>query len=278
MTSSATISDLPEQGTLYQRKTPTKSDTLWSQIVSSEQVSLTHNSQPIQSNENNVIVMPSHVWRNGRSPGSVIFDVTGRKSITQEGLIELVHDQYPFCHCILFHKDGPRRLLEINFSPQNNMDTQQACQTGLHFPNENTTVLATSGLETGAIIQCVCLSRLPIFDLSDLLYGLQASLVPYGRVLDVGICREPKFQTFLGTGYTILDIHPTKSGEKYPRMPHNIQWMDTTDGFHTTMSSMPIWCQYCHADGHDHQNCPESPANKRQCWNCNQSGHVRDQC
>ncbi|KAL0085528.1 hypothetical protein J3Q64DRAFT_1640496 [Phycomyces blakesleeanus] len=152
MASSATIPDTPEQGTPHQHKSPIKADTLWSRTVSSERVSLTHNHNPSQNNETNTVIMPSHVWRNGRSPGSVIFDVTSRKSIAQEGLIALVHDQYPSRRCILFDKDGPRRLLEINFSPQDDMDIQRACQTGLHFPDENVTVLATSGLETGAVI------------------------------------------------------------------------------------------------------------------------------
>ncbi|KAL0080418.1 hypothetical protein J3Q64DRAFT_1644369, partial [Phycomyces blakesleeanus] len=178
---------------------------------------------PSQNNETNTVIMPSHVWCNGCSSGSIIFDVTGHKLIAQEGLIALVHGKYPSRSCILFHKNGPHCLFEINFLPQNDMDIQRACQTCLHFPDEKVTLLATSGLETGAVIQCISLSRLPIFDLSDLLYGLQTSLVLYGYILNVGICCEPKFQTFLGTGYAILDTCPTDSGEEYPHMPHNIQ-------------------------------------------------------
>ncbi|KAL0087482.1 hypothetical protein J3Q64DRAFT_1658594, partial [Phycomyces blakesleeanus] len=94
----------------------------------------------------------------------------------------------------------------------------------------------------------------------------------------VEFAASPIFKHFLGTEYAILDTHPTDSWEEYPRMSHNIQWMDTSDGFHTTTSTMPIWCRYCHADNHDRQSCPKRPANKRQCWICDQTGHVRDQC
>ncbi|KAI7870151.1 hypothetical protein BDF14DRAFT_1775096, partial [Spinellus fusiger] len=87
-------------------------------------------------------------------------------------------------------------------------------------------------------------------DIPELLHGMRQSLQPIGHILDVGLCREPKTQSYMGTGYAILDIDP-QQGQDISPLTHLIPWMNTSDGFHAMWNDMPTWCRYCHEYGHD---------------------------
>ncbi|KAI9027103.1 hypothetical protein CLU79DRAFT_673810, partial [Phycomyces nitens] len=130
-------------------------------------------------------------------------------------------------------------------------------------------------------IQKLLLSRLPALDEQELIDGIRGSLAIYGQILDVGLCREPKYNTFLGTGYAILQTSPPKHQEmevSYEPLSHNIQWLNTDDGFRVLTSSLPVWCRYCHEDGHDRSNCPTRPTSQRACWLCHENGHTKANC
>ncbi|KAI7872311.1 hypothetical protein BDF14DRAFT_1701304, partial [Spinellus fusiger] len=80
--------------------------------------------------------------RNGRSPGSVIFDVSSR-SETQLQLLELITAQYPLRRGTIFPKEGPKHLCEVNFHPELQDEISRACDEGLLFEKDNTVILAS---------------------------------------------------------------------------------------------------------------------------------------
>ncbi|KAI9012140.1 hypothetical protein CLU79DRAFT_709383, partial [Phycomyces nitens] len=75
-------------------------------------------------------------------------------------------------------------------------------------------------------IQKLSLSCLPALDEQELIDGIRSSLAIYGQILDVGLCREPKYNTFLGTGYAILQTSnrkPDEMEQAYEPLTHKIQ-------------------------------------------------------
>ncbi|KAG0735862.1 hypothetical protein G6F57_010181 [Rhizopus arrhizus] len=89
----------------------------WPQVVTRKRTSLMnatfenniHNSQQDK-------VIYSKVWRAGRSPGSVILDMTDRSESPVQ-LMALIAKQFPSRIAVATTKEGSRKIAEINFDP-----------------------------------------------------------------------------------------------------------------------------------------------------------------
>ncbi|KAI9023711.1 hypothetical protein CLU79DRAFT_834542 [Phycomyces nitens] len=79
--------------------------------------------------------------------------------------LTLLYKKYPTRRLVSFMREG-------KFDPVDQTTIAHAVQNRLHFPEHSTTI--------------------------------RGSLVIYGQIIDVGIYREPKYNTFLGTGYALL--------------------------------------------------------------------------
>ncbi|KAI9027104.1 hypothetical protein CLU79DRAFT_698208 [Phycomyces nitens] len=97
MASSTTISN--------EKIHPLDSTRLWSRVVKTNRISAVHNDTPSPSNEGETKIIHSRIWRNGRSPWSVIFDVTSIAP-THDKCFELLFKQYPTRRLVSFMKEG----------------------------------------------------------------------------------------------------------------------------------------------------------------------------
>lgn len=159
--------------------------------------------------------------------------------------MKLIKGQFPLRRGLCFAKEGPKSLCEINFPQHLHNEIDRACTDGLRF-EDRTIIIAAPALESSTKLARLNLSRLPFKDEADLLSGLRQSLEHFGRFLDLGICREPNTQTYMGTGYDVLDVTPRAGSAPFLTLSHVLQWADSTDGFHAIWGDMAIRCRYCH--------------------------------
>jgi hypothetical protein len=61
-------------------------------------------------------VIQSKVWRAGRSPGSVLLDMSDRSESPVQ-LMALTEKQFPSRIAVATTKEGSRKIAEINFDP-----------------------------------------------------------------------------------------------------------------------------------------------------------------
>ncbi|KAG1439418.1 hypothetical protein G6F55_013735 [Rhizopus delemar] len=69
----------------------------------------------IHNNQQNKVIH-SKVWRAGRSPGSVLLDMTDRSESPVQ-LMALIAKQFPSRIAVATTKEGSRKIAEINFDP-----------------------------------------------------------------------------------------------------------------------------------------------------------------
>lgn len=248
----------------------------WAQIASRERKSLLHPStQRSEGDDNSIQYVRSHIWKPGRSPGSMFFDVSACH-ITHQDIMVLIKAQYPSRIAVVPFSQGPKKIVEVNFNPSD-ANFSKALKEGIHVASANIQVIPCVAMDSKASesnIKRISLTRLPLLAETELLAGLKSSLEGYGTIIDLGIFREPKTQTYMGTGYAILVRQPDA---KLATLTHTIPWLDSDTGFHATWTEMPPWCRYCHQEGHVVSDCPQS--RRRQiCWNCSELGHKAAMC
>ncbi|KAI7862947.1 hypothetical protein BDF14DRAFT_1734962, partial [Spinellus fusiger] len=66
----------------------------WARVVSNQCESLVQNDKLITNSSTGRKVLKTLIWRNSRSPGSVVFDISNRLE-TQLQLLEMITSQYP---------------------------------------------------------------------------------------------------------------------------------------------------------------------------------------
>lgn len=254
---------------------------LWSRIVDTTKSSLLHEDQVSIDQETGYTIHKSLTYRKGRSSGSVLFDVSIRPE-TQKQFFGIIAKAFPNRWGVAFHMErNKRKVIEVCFLKEE--DRAEALLKGLVFEDNKVRILPTPALEHEANVIRLSLSHLPFVAEDALLEGLRASLVPYGRVLDVGISREKDYQTYIGEGYAVLDTSiPDDADEAFTELSHNIPWEQSlTNGFRATWHNMKPWCSYCHDDSGDHtaRICPQRPGTQKAvCWNCNTRGHFKSEC
>ncbi|CAO3592287.1 unnamed protein product [Absidia cylindrospora] len=247
----------------------------WAQVTSRQRYSLMHlNSNSTESDSNTKQVIRSHVWKPGQSPGSMSLDFS-TCNITHQDVMILIKNQYPSRIAVVPFSQGTRRLVELNFT-LTDPSYKAALNNGLVINDKLTIIpcVALDAKESESNIARLTLRRLPLLPETDLVNGLKLSLAKYGNVLDAGIFRDPKTQTYMGTGYAIIN---RQSISKPLALTHTISWHDSEVGFHATWSEMPPWCRYCHAEGHVVADCSLSRKNQV-CWNCGKDGHRAALC
>ncbi|KAF7728209.1 adenyl-nucleotide exchange factor sse1 [Apophysomyces ossiformis] len=217
----------------------------------------------------------TRAWRTGRSPGSVFFDITMFESQTKD-VLKAIKTQYPNLIGGRTIKHGPQILAEINFDLSDITSRTQSCTAG--FVYKETRILAVEALQCEPDIFRIRLTDLPFLKPDKLKQGIQQSLAPYGRVLDVGISRDADFGLYMGNGYAVLDRRPEENGPPFAEIKHSIQWCDSTDCFYAFWRDMPVHCVFCHELGHIREDCPRRTVNKTICFICGEKGHNQTDC
>ncbi|KAG2220649.1 hypothetical protein INT45_014079 [Circinella minor] len=94
-------------------------------------------------------------------------------------------------------------IFEINLRADD--ERKRVIEQGITFTKE-ITICATPALDKSSQVKKFCLSHLPLLDPEDLEQGLRNTFAPYGRVLDVGINRDPKTKAYMANVFAVLDI------------------------------------------------------------------------
>ncbi|KAG1140783.1 hypothetical protein G6F37_009190 [Rhizopus arrhizus] len=246
-----------------------------SQVVARKRTSLMHRTTEANtgSDSTNKSVQ-SKVWRVGRSPGSVLLDMSSRSESPLQ-LMALIADQYPSRIAVATTKEGNRKIAEINFGTED-PSIDNIVKDGIYFEKDNLYLHPCKVLEPSVRLIRFRLSNLPFLSKDKLLPQLLASLQPYGMIMDLGHLREPVTGTYMGTGYAILSV-PIGDDIFLP-LSHNLPWSNAHDeGFHAVWNDMPTYCRYCHQEGHAVSECPKKRST-RVCWNCHKSGHIAADC
>ncbi|EIE78298.1 hypothetical protein RO3G_03002 [Rhizopus delemar RA 99-880] len=199
------------------------------------------------------MISKTSIWRTGHGSGSVFIDMTGRKESKIE-FLHLVAQQYPSRVGVLTQQVGTLKFAEINFAPDD--DALSEClANGISFADKST-ILPCRALDTHMQVVRLRLSNLPFLNEKDLMKGLEKSLRKYGDILDVGILLEPTTGTYMCTGYAVLNV--TSKTETFEPLTHLIPWDEQREcGFYAVWNQMPVYCRYCHEEGHVVANCPK---------------------
>lgn len=129
---------------------------------------------------------------------SLMFDVTSRPE-SQHELFKIIATQFP-------NRWGePSRIIEIHFLKS--IDKDYAITTGLVFTDTNKRIIPTRALNRESKVVRLHLTDLPFLSEDDILFGLRQSLKRYEHVSDLGISYGRNYNTYVGQGYAVLDIH-----------------------------------------------------------------------
>ncbi|KAG1396151.1 hypothetical protein G6F58_011796 [Rhizopus delemar] len=247
----------------------------WPQVVARQRTSLIHHTTVVNdSHDSATKTVKSKVWRVGRSPGSVLLDMTSRPESPLQ-LMALIAEQYPSRIAVATTKEGNRKIVEINFDPED-PSIDQIVADGIFFEKDNLYLCPCKALDTSVRLIRLRLSNLAFLSEAKLLPQSLSSLQPYGSIMDLGLLREPVTGTYMGTGYAILSV-PIGNDSFLP-LTHHLPWSNALDeGFYAVWNDMPTYCRYCHQEGHAVSECPNKRST-RVCWNCHKTGHIAAEC
>lgn len=234
---------------------------------------------PHQDDESRLSTLQTRVYRSSRTKGAHLLDISNVKDkYTDLQCIILLSQQHPNVHACVPLSDGPRRYLEVYIKPEE--DTNDLINRGLTLPESKLTVIPSASIGENSKIIHLKLSHIPLLPQTDVHAGLEKSLAIFGKILDIGISCFPDTKIFMGTVYAVIDVYQdenTPQDKKFQELSHQINWCEDDDCFHATWSNMPVWCRYCHKDGHTKFDCPLSKA-RIICYSCHEHGHRSFEC
>ncbi|KAI9484750.1 hypothetical protein BDB00DRAFT_732393, partial [Zychaea mexicana] len=214
------------------------------------------------------------IWQVGRSPGSVMLDISPVPGSVDDA-VDILMKIYPINNGILTHREGQRVVAEINL--QTEKERTRAIDKGIEF-TPTITICATPALEKNAKIKKLRLTNLPLLSQEDLERGLRETFRPYGDILDVGINRDPRTKAYMGNGFAVLDIQPHHNQQLLP-LNHHIPWCgDKDDLIYAHFDQMPLHCSRCHEPGHIVEDCPRFRRNQKGCFKCGGKNHYAANC
>jgi hypothetical protein len=148
------------------------------------------------------------------------------------------------------------RVAEINFDIEDPAH-KSILEKGVAFADESI-IIPCRACEQGSLAVHLELSNLPFTTEKNLSDGLCKSLSLYGDVLDVGTLVEATSDTYMCTGYAILD-RSRRSGQFKP-LTHAIPWTGggTKNHFYAVWSDMGNYCPRCHSEDHTLDACPKA--------------------
>lgn len=225
--------------------------------------------------------LKTRIYRSSRSKGAFLIDVSHCKHLydDEQCMIEL-KKQHPKVHACVALNEENVRYLEAYVTSVN--DVNDIMNNGVIFPDAKLKVYPCRAVGEESEIVRLKLSNIPLDkEDPDVLQGLIHSLKIFGQILDIGINKSKATGFFNGTGYAVLDIHQPTEAEntcKFQTLSHKISWReDPNESFHAKWNNMPMWCRYCHKDGHIKLDCKESKA-RILCYVCHEQGHRSFEC
>ncbi|KAG2212517.1 hypothetical protein INT45_003111 [Circinella minor] len=248
----------------------------WARIAQPERVSLVHTHRQHNNMEPDKIYYFSRIWKTGRSPGSVIFDISPCPGVLDDTIATLMKT-FPNNNGIIPHKEGVRVLAEINLNSEE--ERILAIDKGIDFTPE-INIRATRALHKKAKIKKLRLTDLPLLPEQVLTQGLRTTFQPYGEILDIGINRNHTTKAYMGNGFAILDIQE-KEGQPLENLNHPIPWCGNEDDLiYAHFEGMPLFCSRCHQPDHCYEDCPRLHRNQQQkkCFHCGGFDHYNTIC
>lgn len=251
-------------------------------VTATTRVSLLHSHiiPPDVEDEQTLNTLNTRVYKPSRTKGAYLFDITPcKKQYTDLQSMLLLKDQHPNVHACVPLSDGDQRYLEVYVTKEN--DTNDILYQGIIFKELKLQVLPCKAIDDSAKILKLKLTHIPLQTKNEVVAGLQTSLAIFGKILDVGINTEPSTGFFMGTGYAVLDRYQSETispEEKFQDLHHKINWCeDENESFRATWNNMPMWCRYCHKDGHTKFDCKDAKA-RILCYACHEKGHRSFEC
>ncbi|KAG0737445.1 hypothetical protein G6F57_001511 [Rhizopus arrhizus] len=192
------------------------------------------------------------MWRAGRSPGSVLLDMTDRSESPVQ-LMALIAKQFPSRIAVAITKEGSRKIAEIKFDPLDPA-IDHILKDDITFENDAVRLLPCWAIDPAVPLVRLRLSNLPFLKEDILKEQLKMSLETYGSVLDLGILRESYTGTYMGTSYAILSV--PKNDDRFSSLSHHLPWYQSEDeGSYAVWSDMPTNCR---TSGHIAAECTKS--------------------
>ncbi|EIE84390.1 hypothetical protein RO3G_09100 [Rhizopus delemar RA 99-880] len=199
--------------------------------------------------------------------------MTGRKEAKIELLI-LIAQQYLSREGVLTQQVGALKFAEINFYPADKVFNE--CLTNSVKFAENSLIIPCRAMDNHMQVVRLCLSNLPFLGEKALLESLQKSLRKYGDILYVVILLEPTTSTYMCTSFAVLNV--SSKDTQFENLTHLIPWDEQREcGFYAVWNQMPVYCRYCHEEGHVVANCPKRRI-KHTCWTCGAVNHLAAEC
>ncbi|KAI9493627.1 hypothetical protein BDB00DRAFT_733773, partial [Zychaea mexicana] len=194
------------------------------------------------------------VWRVGRSPGSVMLDISPVPGSVDD-VVKILIKKYPLNNGVLTYRERQRVVAEINLRTEEQRSS--AIEQGIEF-TPTITICATPALAKNATIEKLRLIHLPLLSPEDLERGLRETFRPYGDILDVGINRNPRTKAYMGQGFAVLDIQP-RHNQQLHALDHHIPWCgDQEELIYANFDQKPLHCSRCHKPGHAVADCPRA--------------------
>ncbi|KAJ8663557.1 hypothetical protein O0I10_000800 [Lichtheimia ornata] len=185
-------------------------------------------------------------------------------------------------HGVIVHRSRKHVIAEVAFN------SQEACKKHLDTPislNDAQQVYGSFPIPDEWDVVKLNLDHIPLYTRDVLCSSLITALQPFGEIVQLGIYLEQNF--FTGKGFAYINVNPNpdaNSNKALPFIPNELTHCITIsrkDGsfpsrMHATWSKMPLYCRYCHHQGHTRIQCPNKP--KPRCHHCQELGHLRKDC